>query len=545
MKRRTAILGMVLLTMFCFVPVVSAHPLGNFTINHFTEIQVNPGYIRVDFVLDMAEIPTFQEISVLDVNHNGKADPDELAGYPERQCALIGSQLELGRNNSPVALKLENASIAFPPGAGGLPTLRLSCNYHSSAVQFQSQDQLTFQDHSYSDRLGWREMIVTAQGGVTLSGSYAAQSVSNRLTSYPKDLLSSPLDVRQVSFRVGPGGSEAQNSGISPPVGILPGWSAARSDRFTELITLQNLTPATIAFALLIAFIWGGLHSMTPGHGKTIVGAYLVGARGTAKHALILGILTTVTHTAGVFLIGLITLFASKYILPEQLFPWIGLISGFLVVSIGINLVISRLRSRRQMFKPAFIAAEKHPLGEVSLAGNGRLPVSRLQIQPLREERVHLFEQGSHTHVHEPGEEHLHPHSHAADSVHSHGPGEPLHSHLPPGSGGEPVTWRNLLALGISGGLLPCPSALVVLLSAIALGRVGFGIVLVLAFSLGLAGVLTAIGLLLVYARRFFDRLPVQSRWIELIPAGSALFITIIGAWITIQALGQLGWIRF
>ena len=107
------------------------------------------------------------------------------------------------------------------------------------------------------------------------------------------------------------------------------------------------------------------------------------------------------------------------------------------------------------------------------------------------------------------------------------------------------MTWRNLMALGISGGLLPCPSALVVLLSAIALGRIGFGVVLVLAFSLGLAGVLTAIGLLLVYTRKFFDRIPAQSHWIELIPAGSALFITVIGVWITLQAMGQLGWIRF
>ena len=104
----------------------------------------------------------------------------------------------------------------------------------------------------------------------------------------------------------------------------------------------------------------------------------------------------------------------------------------------------------------------------------------------------------------------------------------------------EQITWRNLLALGISGGLIPCPSALVVLLGAIALNKIGFGLVLVLAFSLGLAGALTAIGILFIYAGRLFERFPSQRRILRLLPALSALFVSLIGAAIIWKALGEL-----
>ena len=112
---------------------------------------------------------------------------------------------------------------------------------------------------------------------------------------------------------------------------------------------------------------------------------------------------------------------------------------------------------------------------------------------------------------------------------------------MPPGADGRPVSWRSLLALGISGGLLPCPSALVVLLSAIALHRVAFGMLLIVAFSLGLAGVLTGIGLLLVYARRLFERVPTDGRLLRALPVASAMFVTAAGFAIAYGALVQAG----
>jgi ABC-type nickel/cobalt efflux system permease component RcnA len=298
------------------------------------------------------------------------------------------------------------------------------------------------------------------------------------------------------------GGNTMQQLQAAQPAG------ARMPDQFANLIAARELTPAAIGLALLLALLLGAGHALTPGHGKTIVAAYLVGARGTARHAIFLGLTTTITHTAGVFALGFVTLWISNYILPEQLYPWLELISGVLVVGIGLMLFRSRL------------------------AG--------------------FFKRGAHSHDHEHG--HAHDHDHRHDHDHDHNPGHDHghghdhgphgHSHMPPGADGQPVTWRGLLALGISGGLLPCPSALVVLLSAIALHRVAFGMLLIVAFSVGLAGVLTGIGLLLVYARRLFERFPTDGRLLRALPIASAGFVTVAGLVIAFGALVQAGVVR-
>jgi ABC-type nickel/cobalt efflux system permease component RcnA len=252
-------------------------------------------------------------------------------------------------------------------------------------------------------------------------------------------------------------------------------------DEFAGLLATALDRPGAILIAVLVAVGLGAAHALTPGHGKTIVGAYLVGSRGSARHALFLGLTTTVTHTAGVFAFGLLVLFASRFILPEQLYPWLGVLSGLLVVLIGFSLFRAQLR---QLLGLRRRGAEHEQVG------------------------------GYHYHF---------------------GVG---HSHTPPAN--DATSWRNLLALGVSGGLLPCPSALVLLLSAIALQRVGFGLVLIVAFSVGLASVLTGIGIVLVYAGRLFERVPVRHGGLaRALPLASALFITMAGVAITVQALIQ------
>jgi ABC-type nickel/cobalt efflux system permease component RcnA len=416
---------------------------------------------------------------------------------------------------------LVSSSVEFPEGAGGLPTLRLTCEF-SAAVSGEITS-LSFADHSYKERIGWREIVVTADS-MTLKGDFASKSVSNRLTSYPQDLLSNPLDQRQVTLTVNssvaPEGANSANA-----VSSKPSLAGARSDAFTQLITLENLTPATILFALLISFIWGAMHALTPGHGKTIVGAYLVGSRGTMKHAIYLGLTTTITHTLGVFALGLLTLFASKYIVPERLFPWLTLLSGLFVVAIGINLFVSRFRSsgvalpkiKAYVQEPTLTPAFEHSHAEVT----------------NHPHRYVLKATPEHLHVHDHG----HPHVHRHDEHSHHDHSQADHSHMPP----EQITGRSLLALGISGGLIPCPSALVVLLGSIALNRVGFGLILVLAFSLGLAGALTAIGMMFIYAGRLFNRFPSQGQIIRFLPALSALFVSMIGVGIAIKALQEIG----
>lgn len=482
-----SLLMTLILLAHLFAPVAGAHPLGNFTINQYAGLHATPQMIELDYVLDMAEIPAFQEIAKFDANGNGQPDPTEAAGYHQGQCQSLRTDLDLRLNGQRLSLNLASSAIAFPPGAGGLPTLRLTCTFQTPLALTNSKAQIEFKNNLYIGRLGWHEIVVTG-GGVLLDGDLTGMthSVSQRLTVYPTDLLSNPLDQRQVAFNLTLGAIPVTLTSTAPEAVSIGQSLADRNDGFTRLITMPEFSPLALLLALIISFGWGAAHALTPGHGKTIVAAYLVGSHGTTRHALFLGLTTTLTHTAGVFILGFLTLFASEFILPERLYPWLGVASGLLVVGIGWQLFKGRLRQ---------VAHPEHP---------------------------------GHTHDH--GQEHDFPHDH----IHS-------HSHLPPGTDRSPVSWRNLLALGVSGGLLPCPSALVVMLSAIALQRISFGLVLIVAFSLGLAGVLTAMGVLWVHAGRLFGRVSISGRLLRVVPALSALFITVIGLGVVLQALLQTG----
>ena len=533
--RRITVVLLTLLFTFIFVPVAFAHPLGNFTINHYAGLHVSREAVDIDFVLDMAEIPAFQEITVFDTNGNGQLDIAEAEGYHANKCAALQPDLSLLLNNKPLSLTVTSSSVEFPAGAGGLPTLRLTCTFHAAVPGGMQITSLNFTDHSYPERIGWREIVVNADG-VQLNGDFSTTSISNRLTSYPKDLLSSPLDQREISIGVDSLVIPIQNKSVDAiaPVSL----AGSRSDAFTQLITLENLTLPTILFALLISFIWGAMHAMTPGHGKTIVGAYLVGSRGTIKHAVYLGLTTTITHTLGVFAFGLVTLFAAQFIVPEKLFPWMTMLSGLFVVGIGFNLFVERFRSAglgawfsRIKAQPASLQPALSPAGH-------KIHIESVDVKHgnVHDQRSAHIHDNDHPYVHHAHDGHEHHHEHNHD-LHHHDHSHADHSHLPP----EEVTWRSLLALGVSGGLLPCPSALVVLLGAIALNKIGFGLILVLAFSLGLAGALTAIGLAFIYAGKLFERFPSQGRIVSILPAFSALFISLIGLGIVFRALAEIG----
>ena len=240
---------------------------------------------------------------------------------------------------------------------------------------------------------------------------------------------------------------------------------------FESLIARGDLGAGVVLVSLLVAMFWGAAHALTPGHGKAIVAGYLVGTRGKPRHAVLLGLIVTATHTAGVFALGLVTLLLSRFIVPERLYPWLTLASGALVVAVGASVLVGRLRRAR-------------------------------------------------------GHQHHHQHHHH----HHDQPHEHEHDH---GRGG-------LLGAGVAAGLLPCPTALVVLLSAIALHRVGFGLALIVAFSLGLAATVTAIGLLAVLARRAFGRLSLNGRLVRALPAASAFLILAVGVGITVRALPEV-----
>ncbi len=474
---------------------VSAHPLGNFTINHFARIEAGQMRVRIHYVIDMAEIPAFQATQGMAKNADGSVSTEALNIYLERAAREHADGLIVLVDGRRVALRSLSQTITMPQGSGGLSTLRVEGEFEGDLGGEEEGRirQIYFEDTNNRGRIGWHEIVVVPAAYTKIFNSTAFGSqVTDELKSYPQDMLAAPLDERAAGFSL--------TSGAIPSGAIAlrtrDGRPAETSrDRFAELINVPVLTPFVAFLGLLIAAGLGALHAFSPGHGKTVVGAYLVGSKGTALHAAFLGLTVTITHTAGVFTLGMITLFASQYIVPERIFPVLSFVSGAIVLVIGSLLFFRRLRSA---------------------AG---------------------YASGSHTH--EAGTSHSHQHLGDSSVTHSHGGRE--HSHLPPGADGSAVTWRSLLALGISGGLLPCPSALVVLLSAIALHRVAYGLVLVVAFSVGLAATLTSIGLVFVYAGRFFKRPIGQSRILRWIPAFSALVIACVGAAICYEALAQSG----
>lgn len=476
----------------CFVAALAllscvggqAHPLGNFTVNHFARLELSSTLIRIRYVVDLAEIPAFQELRAADRDGNGDLSPAERVSYLHEVGPSYATGLNLTEDGARVSLNVVSSTMQTPPGAGGLSTLRIELTLEGSVPGAGSviTRHLRFEDINQVDRIGWREAVVVARNGVSVFDSSAfANTVSNELRLYPADMLAAPLDERVVhlSWTVGAPPSNAE------PLRTRDGRVAtAARDRLAELIAVKQLTPFGLLMGLLIAATLGAAHALSPGHGKTVVGAYLVGARGTARHAAFLGLTVTATHTAGVFALGLITLFASRYVIPERLFPVVSFASGAIVATIGLHLLIRRIAS--------------------ALSASA---------------------------------EHVHGHSH------SHG-GRP-HSHLPPESMNGTLSWRSLLALGISGGLLPCPSALVVLLSAIALHRIAYGLALVIAFSFGLAVTLTTVGLAFVYAGRVMsrcgNRIPHMSRLRTFLPILGAFVVACLGAGICYEAARQSG----
>jgi ABC-type nickel/cobalt efflux system permease component RcnA len=516
----------------------AAHPLGNFTVNQYSRLEVGRDTVRIHYIVDMAEIPAFQERQAIDADGDGQIDADEQAAYLAKQTPALLRGLHLVAGGTPLTLAQAGQALDFPPGQGGLVTMRLTLDFEAPIASTQAPLVIEYRDDNFAERIGWREIVIRPLDGAALRDATAPErDQSNELRTYPEDMLSSPLNVREARFTLAPGAA----TGTAQSLGTVQPALSRANDSFAALIATRELTPQAIALALLLALFLGAGHGLTPGHGKTIVAAYLVGARGTTRHAVFLGLTTTITHTIGVFALGAITLGISNYILPEQLYPWLEFLSGALVIVIGVTLFRSRVaalvrRPPTTDHRPTTTDGHSHDHHDHGHSHDHDHGHSH------DDDHVHSHD---HHHGHDqlhggssvPAQEHIHDHHH--DHHHDHGPHG--HSHLPLGADGQPVTWRSLLALGVSGGLLPCPSALVVLLSAIALHRVALGMLLIVAFSIGLAAVLTGIGLLLVYARRLFEHFPTDGRLLRALPVASAAIVTLAGLGITLSALFQAG----
>ena len=352
------------------------------------------------------------------------------------------------------------------------------------------------------------------------------------------------------------------------PVGTVAA-EEGETDALSDMLRSEELTLGLIVGALALAFFLGAAHGLEPGHGKTIVAAYLVGTRGTVGNALFLGGVVALTHTSSIILLGLVALFASQYILPEQIFPWLGTASGFLIMGLGTWLLVNHLRGRglghshaRGEHHHEHSHEEEHLHEHVHSHAHGEYLHGHSHEEEYLHEHVHSYAHGEHLHEHVHShahgehhhdhghghsheEEHHHGHSHSHEEEHhghrDHPHGEHHHGHGHSHEIPNKVTLGSLLTLGISGGIVPCTGALVILLLAVALHRIAFGLLLLVTFSVGLAAILIAVGVLIVKARPLVERFSGNGRWIQRLPIASAVVIIAVGCAITFRTLMRSG----
>jgi nickel/cobalt exporter len=496
MGRRSTrtLVGLALALALAALPSVAlAHPLGNFTINHYAGITVGPTEITLDVVIDMAEIPAFQERQRIDADGDGEVSDTELASAGPAACAVLASSIELAIDGRPTRLMPSSAAMSFPPGLGGLATMRLECGYGADVeLPMGRESAITFADQSYSDRIGWREVVASGDGAQVTADGLPATSPSTRLTAYPEDLLSEPLDIRSATIVAVPDNTApgpVQSPGAAGAVAAaIPGGIGGE---LPDIFKAVDLTPLVLLVSIATALALGAGHALTPGHGKTLMAAYFVGTRGTPLHAVGLGLAVTVSHTLGILVLASLVVGAQEALPPDVVVRTAPVIAAATIVAIGGWMLIGEVRRRR--------AAARSRAGDAG-----------------------------HAHGHPPAD---------AAGLHSHG--GIRHSHVP--SPGSTIGWRGLFALGLAGGLIPSTSALFILLGSIVAGRPAFGFVLVVVFGLGMALVMTGVGLAMVVARERLDRLPSGSSLGGLArnaPLVAAVVVLAFGVYLSLQAIG-------
>jgi nickel/cobalt exporter len=440
----------------------AAHPLGNFTVNRYTGLRIGPDRIDVEHILDLAEIPAFQARQAMDANGDGQTPPPEIDAWRDRRCGELAAGLHVVVDGQQLQPEVVGARLSLRPGAGAPPTLRLECTASAPVGSPPTGDMagartLVFRDTNEPDQIGWREVTAVGDETVVTATDVPDRSVSGRLTRYPSGMLAAPLDQRsaRVSYRVGDLAGTSASDTPAPGASSAAAPDRRPSDGYRLAATLaafaarQRLTAGIGLAAVAVALLLGALHALAPGHGKTIVAAYLLGDRGPVAHALVIGGTITVTHTVGVLVLGLV-LTAATTLAAERVYPWIGLVSGLLLIALGVNLLRAVL----------------------------------------------------------PGDQHHRDHDHQHHHPHPYRPAL--------------VRGRRLMAVGLVGGLSPSPSALVVLLAGVAVHRVWFGLLLVVAYGVGMAAALAGIGLLLARTHgALLERTARFSGLLGRVPAGA------------------------
>jgi nickel/cobalt exporter len=544
----------------------AAHPLGNFSVNRYYGLVVSPGELRVDHVQDLAEIPAAQARSGIDTDGDGRPSAAELAGWARRACGRSAAELLISLDRRPIPAVARSATARLRPGQAGLPTLRLECAIVADLASWSrlpvwgsclaagggahgpgrhgrpgaglarpsepacSADDVTGSPAGLKagstielrDRApgqpGWREITARGDRMTLLASDVPQASRSDRLAHYPRDMLAAPADQRHATLRVRPGGPPLTVASERPPgVGqVLPRGADRLAEAFTALVARHALTPGFGALAVVVAVALGALHALAPGHGKTVMAAYAASrGRRSRREVLALGATVTVTHTAGVLMLGVLVATGSTRA-PAAAIPWLSLVSGALVAVTGLGLLGRALGGMGQRGAQPGAVGEDHGHSHAHDRGHDR----------------------GHDHAHDRGHDHAHPHDHD----------RPCQDRRRGRRGHDRPRRGGVVLMGFAGGLVPSPSAVVVLVGAAALGKAWFGVTLVLAYGTGLALSLALVGVLVTGSGRWLARrLPTArssgpGRWIGRVPArtvpvGSAALVVALGVGLALRGL--------
>lgn len=554
--------------MFLLLPMVaSAHPLGNFSINQYWLLDLRGEEFKVFYMLDVAEIPSFTEMDRLDQDLNEKMSDEEISAYLELVAPELMEQMVFSADGESLELELKRRALQVYEGSGGMPVFNIFLDLRVPNWSWPQPDErcvLEFKSLAHENAKGYREAVILLdnryEGDI---GPYDEHDALKYMQLIMRDELDNPLlqsfyNIFRVELHDGNPESlgaiferpdfdwtataridteekvylakaeyvveenvtvaedTSTPGAFSEREVATPSESSERAEgllkRVTDTIRSKDLTTPMVVSAMLISLVLGMGHAFSPGHGKTVMAAYLIGERGTVFHAFALGVIVTVIHVWSVFLLGLVILYAGERVEEQVLVFWTSLASGLIIVGIGLLLFVRRYKSYILHLHASMAEGHMHDHGD------------------------------GHVHSHDPGEEDHHHHHHhngwLDDHDHHHGPGG--HSHVIEGRDGNPPTYWDIFWLGVSGGIVPCPAALIVLLLAISLGRLPVGMLMLTSFSIGLAGVLVAIGIAVVKASgKVREKIGERSPLLLVLPVISSVLITGLGCLMVFMTLVQ------
>ena len=468
--------------------------------------------LRVYYVLDKAELRAFEDRDAIAADRSG---------YGLSQLAAIATGLRVRVRGVDLALTATQPRVDLVPGQGGLNTVRVSAVFVAPLVGAAPEEVQSGEivDGNEPTRIGWREVVVVARSDAVVVGSSAPSAdASDELRHYPASQLQAPLDHRGATFQFREGTRSVAALELRPPVAAV----SRAGGTLTKLIERQRLSFAVVVGMLGVAFAFGCGHAVAPGHGKTVMASYLIGTRGRSIDAVFLGLIVSLMHTGSVILLGIVLFQVDRLGAIDRIYPVLTVASGLAVGAYGLTLAAQRIRALRRRPSAAHDHGHHHEgHGETVHDHNQHNEHDRLEAgyELLTDDAP------AHRHDEEHGRGASADHDHHGGTQHLHGPGGHTHD-LPEGT--APLSRRGLVLLATSGGLVPSPSAVLVVVAGFAARRIALALGLVLAFSVGLAATLTAIGAALVLGRNVVERR--AGRSIRYLPAAGAFALVGVGA---------------